>query len=281
MPRLEPPPGYVSAQKASEMLGVAQGVLARYVKEGRLKRYGPSERTHKFYKISEIEAVLAVRNVFPEYEPGQWRKNPTSVFSLAQDEDIEETVRISNDVFVDPEHPDPSTPTEIRLSWFHKNPETFFVLRNHLGAIVGFTSMLPLDKEIIDGILHGEVKISSLTVNDIELFRPGKPLHLYWAAICVDPKVQSTVLRREYGARLVGGSIGIILDFAYRGIEIETISARSRKPEGIRLLRKLGIPQIRSHIPGMNIYQVRIADSGLAILVRYSELLDQWKREHP
>src|SRR5579864_9285239 len=106
MPRLNPAPGFVTAKEAVSMLNGSDAMLSRYVKEGRLKRYGPPERKHKFYKVSEIEAVIAGRNVFEaEYTHGQWRTNPTSKFELAQEEDMSTIARIGTAIFRDERNP--------------------------------------------------------------------------------------------------------------------------------------------------------------------------------
>ena len=278
MPRVQPAPGYVTAHEAMEMLGATQGVLARYVQEGRLKRYGPPERKHKFYKRSEIEAVIAARHMFEEeYRPGQWRSNPSSLFSQAQEADMTEIVRISTATFQDAEHPKPMTPPEIRVSWLRKNPETFYVLRNQAGTIVGYASFLPLPQQIIDRFIQGDIEMDDITAEDVETFTPGRPYHLYLMAVCVDPAC-STAEKHEYGSRLISGLFAVLLDLAQRGIEIETITARSRKTDGIRLLRKIGIPQLISPVLGLNLYAIRIAESGLPILTKYRELLAQWKQ---
>lgn len=68
MPRLKPAPGYVTSKEAAEMLDISDATLSTYVKNGWLKRYGPPARKHKFYKESEIRALIASRNTFDEYE---------------------------------------------------------------------------------------------------------------------------------------------------------------------------------------------------------------------
>lgn len=73
-----------------------------------------------------------------------------------------------------------------------------------------------------------------------------------------------------------------ILGLARRGVEIETITARNEKdkPDGKNLLQKLGIPQLRSTVPDMYLFSVRVADSGYPKLVQYSDTLAEWKRDH-
>jgi hypothetical protein len=281
MPRLQPTPGYVTAKDAAEMLQGSDAMLSRYVREGRLKRYGPPERKHKFYKISEIEAVIEARNTFEaEYTQGKWRENPTSKFELAQEADMPDIARIGTAIFRDAKNPIyQPTPIETRLSWMRKNPETYHALRSQNGTLLGYICILPLRKEIINQWILDKIKTTDITANEIELFVPGHPIHIYVMAMCVDPAYNITQ-KHEYGARLVAGLYSFLLDLADRGVEIETISARSYKTDGVKLLKKIGIPQLRSPIPNKNLFSVNITESGIPLLMRYSRRLDQWKQEH-
>ena len=160
-----------------------------------------------------------------------------------------------------------------------KNPETFFVLRDGGEKVVSYACLLPLKKEVMDRFVRDEIDMDDISPDDVALFEPGRPLHLYVIALCVDPVYRATI-KHEYGARLVRGLFTFVLELARRGIEIETITARTYKADGIRLLRKMGIPQLRSPVIGKHLFSVHVADSGFPILVRYSDLLADWKQKH-
>jgi hypothetical protein len=270
MPRLKPAPGYITAKEAVEMLDISDATLSQYVKNGWLKRYGPQERKHKFYKLSEVQALIASRNTFDEYQ----EKLP-AFFAVATPEDMPSIVDIDKRTFkVD-------ITEETYLRWMRKNPETFFVLRNSANKVVGYIALLPLKKDTLDRFVKGEIGMDDIPPNDIELFEPGRPVHLYVIALCVDPVYKATV-KGEYGAKMVRGLFAFLLELAQRGVEIETITARNDKdkPDGRRLLQKLGIPQLRSPVPNKYLFSVRVADSGYPMLVKYSDVLAEWKQEH-
>jgi len=269
MPRLQPPPGYTTASDAADRLRISVPLLSRYVNEGKLHRYGPAERKHKFYELSEIEALAAAERVFP-YEAGNWRDNPTTRFELATDEDMPAIVEISRRIFGDP-----VIPVETRLTWLQKNPETFHILRNQAGETVGYASLLPLSKSVIDRFVRDEIEAEQITGDDVHSFVPGKPIHLYIMAIGVDPRF-STAEKHEYGAALMRGIYGFFFDLAARGIAIETITARSHKPDGLRLLRKMGFAQLRSPVPGKSLFFVQVREAGFYLFERYSHLLSEW-----
>ncbi len=268
LPRLKPTPGYITAKDATTMLDISDATLSTYVKKGWLKRYGPTGRQHKFYKLSEVEALIASRNTFDEYQ----EIFPAS-FDIATPEDMPTIIDIDKRTF------DEDITEETYLRWMRKNSETFFVLRDSKNKIVGYACLLPMKREIMDQFVRGEITMDTISPADVSLFEPGRPLHLYVIALCIDP-VYKAAIKHMYGAKLVRGLFTFILEFARRGVEIETITARTHKADGIRLLRKLGIPQLRSPVIGKHLFSVRVADAGFPLLVRYSDLLADWKQKH-
>jgi hypothetical protein len=283
MPRLTPAPGYVTATQATQMLDISDATLSTYVKNGWLKRYGPPERKHKFYKKSEIEALIASRNTFGEYQE-KLKAYP----SVATIEDISSIADIDERTFnANKNEKAESKETyiqwiqEIYLRWLQKNPETFFVLRSEANKVVCFASIVPIKKNTMDRFVKGDITMGEIPLEDIDLFEPGKPLHLYVIAICVDPVYKGSA-KVAYGAQMIEKVFDFLFDLAERGVEIETITARNErdKPDGKRLLQKLGIPQLRSPIPDMYLFSVRVSEAGYPLLVTYSEILADWKQKH-
>jgi ribosomal protein S18 acetylase RimI-like enzyme len=272
MPRKEPPPGFLHAKEAADMLQVTDAMLSKYVKQGRLNRYGPEERRHKFYKLSEVQAIIDADKAF--FEAGDKpSKHLTSFFSLATTDDMPFIVDIDKRTF----HEDLTEETYLR--WMRKNPETFFVLRDETNKVIGFACLLPMKKETMDRLVRDEIGMDDISPDDVDLYEPGKPLHLYLIALCVDPAFKR-VVKRTYGASLIRGLFAFFLSLAERGVEIETLTARSFKTDGIRLMRDMGIPQLRSPVAGKHLFSVHVAESGFYIFVDYSDLLAKWKREH-
>jgi len=266
------------------MLNISDATLSTYVKNGWLKRYGPPERKHKFYKLSEIEALIASRNVFGEYQ----EKLPASFF-VATPEDIAAIADIDERTFnankkekAEPREAYIHWIGELYLNWMRKNPETFFVLRNTANKVVAFASLVPIKKSKLDRFVKSEIRMSEIRSDDIDLFEPGKPVHLYVFALCVDP-VYKAAIKVTYGCQMLEKLFAFLLDLARRGIDIETITARNEKdkPDGKNLLQKMAIPQLRSQVPDIHLFSVRVAEAGHPKLVQYSDALAKWKQEHP
>lgn len=277
MPRLQPAEGFITAKEVMNMLDISDATLYRYVTEGKLRRWGPPERKHKFYKLSEVEALKAARNVFEaEYRPGDWRENPSSSFELAKAEDIPAIAKIDHDAI----HPqDPIYNDEAFLRWQQRNPETLFTLRDVNSVIVGFASLLPVQHPILAGFIRGEISVTDIADEDIPLFTAGAPIHLYVVAVGIDPKL-SAKLRHEYGFALLTGLFTFLLGLAERGVDIETITARSHTKDGIKLMGRLGLTWLVSPVPGIELFSVKVTESGMPFLRKYCAKLEQWKQEH-
>ncbi len=271
MPRPAPPPGYITAGEVARRLKVNDAMISRYVAQGRLNRYGPEERKHKYYKESEVQAIIDADRAF--FEAGVKPKHLTSFFRRADLDDLPIIVDIDTRTFHEPLN------EETYLRWMRKNPETFFVLRDAEDKVIGFACLLPMKTEIMQKFVHDEIALDDISPDDIDLFEPGKPLHIYIIALCIDPSFKPKT-KHTYGASLVRGTFTFIYDLARRGVKIETITARTFTPDGIRLLRRMGIPQLKSPTPDKNLFEVSVLDSGFHVFARYSDLLDEWKREH-
>jgi hypothetical protein len=290
MPRLQPPNGYITAKEAQERLKISDTLLRRYVLNGELKKYGPVGRTYKpWYKDEEIEALIHAQQILEEapvtvVKKG-YRFNPTSSFELAKEEDMPAIIDIDTRTF---KHPAASLQT--CLSWLRKNPHTFYVLKNSEGVVRAYASLIPMDKSLIDQFVCDELQGKDITADMVNLYTPGKSLDVYIMALAVDPNC-SPAEKNTYGGRIILGLFRFILELGNQGVDIRTITARNymqnedeedavRLPDGQRLLRKIGFTRLRSGIPGVGLFVVNVAESGISIFERYSKLLQDWKEEH-
>lgn len=278
MPRMLPPAGFVTAKQAMDILNVSDTMLANYVKRGDLQRYGPPQRKHKFYKLDELHALRESAQMFQEkdmYAPGLWRKNPVSTFRPATEQDITPIMEINRRVFPADGLPLYST----WKIWIEQDPECLHVLVNTEGITVGYIALLPMRSAALDAFIRAELPVDNIGPEHLETFRPGTPLHLYVMSLAVDSQYGEQA-RGEYSMRLFKGVFSFFLSLARRGIEITDITARALSRDGLRVVRKLGLPQVKSPVPGKNLFRVVIAESGAPLFERYSELLAEWKAEH-
>ncbi|HYU74217.1 MAG TPA: GNAT family N-acetyltransferase [Ktedonobacteraceae bacterium] len=268
MSKTAPPPGYVTATEAKHILGDQGNMLQRYIKAGHIKRYTPPFRKQGYYKRDEIEAFKTSIDAF--YHPSM---TELATFQRAHESDMKDIGTIDLATFGG------TLREKIYRKWAKANKETFYALRTPAGKVIGYACILPLDKAVMDQYIKGEVALEEIPIEAIKRFEPGESLHLYVVAMAVDPSYKRS-LKEGYGARLLYGILDVLMGMARRGVEIETITARSFKTDGIRLLRRMGIPQLRSPVPSMQLFSLKVAESGYPLIMRYCSLLEQWKREH-
>lgn len=268
---------YFTAQEAFTYLGITRDAFNNYVRRDP-KTYGQERLLgkHAYYRKDKIMELKARTEEFltPPYRPGDYRKHPSSRLELATENDMPILADLGARALGYG-----LSPNDIRIARLRKNPESYQVLRNQEGTIVGYAAILCLSGDTLSLLIHDELQTSDLTADRVEVFEPGQPLHIYILALCVDPNYTHQQ-KRQYGARLILGLFAFLFELASHGVEIEAITARSWTSDGIRLLRHMNIPQLRSPVPGKNLFSVRVAESGIPLLVRYSEALEEWKKLH-
>jgi len=270
---------WVLLQEALNLAGnMKPGTFSYHVRANHVRvKEGTGTRNQKYY----VPDILKLKNLRRErtggYKQGQWRDNPvfSSSFEPAQEEDMEAIVDISIRTF----HDTNVTPIEKRIAWLRQNRETFFVVRNNEGKVAAYASLFPTTKlSAIELILTSQIRVGDIPPAEIAPFTPGQTINLYIMALCVDPSLIGYA-KRACGARLIRGLFEFFLDLAKRGVEIDLIAARSRKGDGLRILRQLGIPQVPSVVSGMSIFAVRVAESGIPLIMEYKDLLRRWREQ--
>lgn len=262
MPQMKVGKDYYTAAQVKEKLGITQGTLYNYVRNGTLKPVVPPGKRQGVYPRSEVDQLAHELRAFMAT-----RQKSASTFARATIEDVPDCARLS-DEFFSGLHFD----VDKQIAWMKKNPDICYVVKDE-GKVVGYVLLLPLDPQKIENILRGEESSLDLETEDIEEFIPGKPVHVYMASIVVSGK-GSLAERRTYGARLVGGILKTLIDLGRRGIILKTIAARSSKPDGIRLLRGIGFTELLSNTDRKN-FVIDVEKSGIKEIVEYKQALKE------
>lgn len=260
MPQMKVGKDYYTAAQVKEKLGITQGTLYNYVRNGTLTPVVPPGKRQGVYPRSEVDQLAHELRAFMAT-----RQKSASVFARATPEDVSECAKLSDDFFSGL-HFD----VEKQIAWMKKNPDICYVVKDE-GKVVAYILLLPLDPHKIERFLRGEESSLNLETEDIQEFIPGKPVHIYMASIVVTSK-GSLLERRTYGARLVGGILKTLIDLGRRGIIIKTIAARSSKPDGIRLLRGIGFTELLSNTDRKN-FLIDVEKSGIKEIVEYKQAL--------
>ncbi len=262
MPMSQSYEDYYTAAQAMKALQVTDGMFYNFVRNGDLEGVKLPGRKQSVYEKSKVNQLARELKAFVVT-----RQKHASVFERATADDVPDCARISSEIFGGA-HFD----VKKQIAWMIKNPDICYVVKNE-GKVVGYVLMLPLDARKIERILREEERALDLDVSDIGEFIPGKPVNIYMASIAVTPSV-TLAEKRAYGSRLVGGLLDVLINLGKRGIVLETIVARSSKPDGIRLLRGIGFTEILSTSTMKN-FLIEVEKSGIKEIVEYKEALKE------
>jgi hypothetical protein len=131
-----------------------------------------------------------------------------------------------------------TTPVEIRLNWYQKNPAIDYIVKKD-DIAAGYITIMPLKHETIEKLMEGKLRGWDIKAEDILPFTPGVPLECF-TGIAVRAGVKQP---KKYGMRLLMGIMETMLEFAREGIFIKRLYAVSDIPDGVKLSRDLGFEE--------------------------------------
>jgi hypothetical protein len=243
--------------------------------ELRLDRYNPSPVVQQFQKSLKEKRTKELTAIPSFQEKSNGRIDPpAATFRLADSrEDIAATVEVEGEIFNSKTDNDDFY-VDLWYSWHQKNPEMFYVLEAD-NRIVGFVSLLPLDRQKIDRILRETESPSSITPEDIALFQSDTPLDLYIHVMGVRPGFSKNA-KHTYGADLLRGLLGVFRDLGRRGVIIRTLFARTRMPDGLQLMEHMHFTEIVPPLaPGKRHFFLEIDQSNDLLIREYRQALQQ------
>lgn len=255
---------YYTAAQVKEILGITDGMLYNYVDNGALQRIIPPGKKQGVYRRDQVNRLARDLKIFIVTRESQ----PSTFTRITTREEVLETTKISDAIFGG--HID----IDRQLAWLKRNPDIGYVVKNE-GKVVGYAIILPLKPEKIEKLLQEEEHTINLNPEELQVFEPGVPVHLYGGAIGVLPGI-NLAEKRAYGARLVGGLIDALIDLGKRGIIFESFTGRSTKPDGIKLLRNLGFTQIPSITEKKN-FVLNVEMSGAREVMQYKLALKEYE----
>lgn len=285
MPRMKPPKGYYTITEASRILGISNAMVRSYVQKNKIHYFLPEGREHGFYLKRDVDKLANELNAYinlEDEEDVEYDENGEKItckFMVASKEDLPEIMKIGRALFspnrdgIYVPRPDWRTPI------FEKNPETQYALKYN-NKVIGYATLLPFkqDTDKIEKLFTADlISDANITPDDIEMFEPGKHVHLYIGAIGIKPDLDKNK-RKQYGARLVGELIDTIANLGKRGVIVETISAQGATHAGIKLLLGFGLHEIPPRIPGRRIFTMNIEESGSPVSMQYKEALAEYKK---
>lgn len=262
---------YYTMAEVKRFLGISNDALYNYVENGALERVIPPGKKQGLYRRSQVDQLARDLQVFLST-----RDERKTIFRKAEKTDMPACLEVfaTSHPRASQQRVTPSDNTVLttRLSWLDKNPDIFYVIE-HDGEIVGFTSIIPLKPEKIEEVMNSRNLVMNIVPDDIEEFKPGKPLHIYIGTMRTIPNI-SRLEKRSYGVRLIGGVISTIIDMLERGIDLRAFYAKSEAVDGIRALKHMGFSEIPSATESRN-YILEMDKGGIATLEKYQHFFKE------
>ena len=150
------------------------------------------------------------------------------------------------------------TPAKEVWKWYVKNPDTCIAIINEKSQMIGSCTVLPLKRNVIEGIIKNTIDEAKLTDEQIEAYEEGSSYGWYLSAISVHP-----AYRNQIGIlKLFFKAVLQLLDkLEEQNIEIYQIMAEASTKHGENICTKLLKMQFRGAMPdGSKIYSIEKED---------------------
>ncbi|GCE48510.1 hypothetical protein EI42_04809 [Thermosporothrix hazakensis] len=262
---------FYTAAQVKKILGITDGMLYNYVNNGTLERVIPPGRKQGVYRKKDVDMLAAELQAFIIQ-----RKNKSTKFArVTTEEEMRECQEISQELF----GVGRDTVKE-RMKILSKNPDTYHMLIDEdLQQIVGYVAMIPLKTGKLAEVLSQQIPVR-INPDDIldttQSDQAPQKIDLYLHAMGVKPGFNLTD-KRLYGSRLISGLVNIIIEMGKKGIEIETIAARSNMPDGVRLMKHAGFTEIEPLTPERRTFIIDVKTSGIPFILQYKRALAEGK----
>jgi hypothetical protein len=259
----------MSASEAARRLGVTRAMIGIYVKQGKLKRYGPETRQQKFYKEEEVEALREAEESFF----GQTQKECDAVFARAQPSDMEGIENLAARLFGKR-----SIGADRRRSWLAKEPRGNYVMKRLSDSkVVAYFYILPLAHDTIVDYLHYTIRGWQITDEHIIPFAPGVARECFIGAIGTDPDADQDC-RSAYMAVLLRGLRQDLATLAQEGVTMSKLYAASSNFEGTYMCLHLGMELWEPPAHKRLTFVLDVKKSKTFLLQPYKKSLAEWRK---
>lgn len=256
---------YYTVAEAKKILGITNEMLYNYVENGALERIVPPGKKQGVYNRSQVDQLARELQSFMMHK----KRKPTQFKRVETREEMTETQEISQALFgVGKDLVDE------RMKILKRNPYTYYMIKDE-DQTIGYTAIWPLKPQKLNNLLSQRIPVK-VSPEDIATFDEKEPIDIYLDVIGIKPGF-TLAEKHSYGARLVAGLIGVIIEWGRRGVTINTIAARSNMPDGIRLLRKLGFTEVSPLTPERRSFIIEVEKAAMPFIQQYKEALAESK----
>ncbi len=268
------PSGFYTGKEAARRLNMSVGTFYKQVKLGKIKKYSPPGSEEGYYSKEEIEKLAQAKELFILL----YSIEPVIFERATSEDDIRGIVDMCVAIYGVGGTPN----LDARLAIWHKCPYSYYVLKQE-GIVVGYISLLwftdqtlqvlmgPTPKQSAKATPAGSGVYSVTGPENIIPLEPGKPIDSLFVSLAVRPGM-SNQQQREYGFRLLRGTLEVLEDFARRGMPVHKIYATSERADGIALARKMGMHETKYPGDSLLRYELDIETADNPFAARLREL---------
>lgn len=248
------PPGFFLPGEARKRLGVTQAIFRAMVTRGELERVIPPGRSEGFYRVADINKLADQQALFYLQHVSTVKYEHTT-FSPATADDAEGIFNVTASLGW------PSTPVEVRRSWYKANDKIDYVVKFR-GLVLGYVQIVPYIPETLEAMMAGKKRGWDIRQHDILPFEPGKSYDVF-TGIAVRQDIPG---HAYYAKRLIYGFFGALGELAREGILLSHMYATSDQPFGIQISQDLGfvkMPGLPGDLFGRFVLDMATADTTL------------------
>lgn len=261
------PEGFYSATEAIKKLGLPRSTFYDLVEKRTIKKVVQPGRSDGYYLKVAIDDLAKARHLFTV----QYATN-TSTFHQATEEDVQGIYELCVSLW----GTRGTYPYELRLARYRKNPDIYYVLK-YQDFIVGYSTVMPLTQRAVNEIMKGEKKAwEAITLDDIVPYSRGVPIEYVFLEIGVRDEVPKP---KQFGMRLLSGTIRALEDLAREGAIIKKLFAVSSASDGIKLCREFGFKEMLLTPEGNRLsFELDIETSTSLYLRDYRQIVQNKKK---
>jgi uncharacterized protein YuzE len=223
---------YYTLEEVMRKLNKSKSTVIRETNAGKIPSEGKKRNRH--YPKEAIDALVAI-----EENKRKKKKEPELVFSPSTPNDLWQTVAIGRE---QPYGDDDTVSYKTLLEWREINDEIFLSLKNN-GKVVGYSTLMPLEEEVIISLIKDEVREKDIPLNAIKQWS-NPNISVYVATIAVKPSGD-----KKQDSGRAGTVIKNTIKWALkldRQADIKNWYSIGATKEGQNLLEELGFEEIVS-----------------------------------
>lgn len=280
MPKLSPPPGTVTRQRAVQVL-IREKVISSPTMLAKLKglnRVVLEGRTHGFYPEDRLLEIINDHRIARNQQPIKsiFDEDHRVVFRQATPEDMAGVYEVAQKLFGH------TTSAEDRMPLVQRCPEGNYVVTDH-GQIVSYAHIQPLQTVPLQEFLAGKFRGSQITADYLDLFAPGKVVDVLVKSLGSYHEHAGT--RKRYSKALFIGLRHALIGWGYKGYIIHRVYATSETQSGIEAAVDFKMKSL-GKIPGSKgkkrfAFELDPYTSDYPMIRDYRTALEQWEYEHP